>query len=95
MEATTFHNDSIITLLNEQFYFVKLNGETKDEIRFRNRTFSFKPSGASSGVHELAEQLGIVDGQLNYPTISIVNKQNEIVFQHGADNFSLLPGYML
>ena len=84
MEATTFNNDSVITLLNEQFYFVKVNGETKKDIRFRNRTFSFKPSGGSSGIHELAEQLGTIKGQLNYPTISIVNKQNEIIFQYGG-----------
>lgn len=84
MENTTFKNDSLTKVLNDSFYFVKLDAEQKDDIIYRGHKFSYKPSGGNTGVHELAEQLGTVNGNLNYPTVSIVNTQNEIVFQYGG-----------
>lgn len=45
MKYTTFKNDRIINLLNENFYFVDLNAEEKRNIDFNNYTFKFKPTG--------------------------------------------------
>ena len=84
MSNTTFKNDSIISLLNDHFYFVDLDAETKNDIKYKGYAFKYKPSGANTGVHELAEQLGEIEGKLNYPTISIINHKNEIIFQNGG-----------
>ena len=84
MKSTTFHNEQVIQTLNDHFYFVDLNAESTDDITFSGHTFQFKPTGANTGVHELAEQLGTINGELNFPTISILNPQTEIIFQHGG-----------
>jgi len=82
MQNTTFKNDSIIKILNTKFYFIDLNAEEQRNISFQKRTFKYKPTGANTGIHELAERLGTVDGKISYPTICILNSDNEIVFQH-------------
>ncbi|MDN5202805.1 thioredoxin fold domain-containing protein [Fulvivirgaceae bacterium BMA10] len=82
MQSTTFKNDKVIALLNDHFYFISLNAETKQDITYQGYTFKFKPTGGNTGVHEIAEQLGTIEGKLNYPTISILNEKNEIVFQY-------------
>lgn len=82
MENTTLKDKLIADKLNSGFYFVKLDGEHKKDIVYNNQKFKYKPTGSNTGVHELAEALGTINGQLAYPTTSILNSKNEIVFQY-------------
>ena len=84
MENTTFKKSGIQELLNQNFYFVSLDIEEKNAIHFRGHIFKYKPTGATTGVHELAEQLGYINGELAYPTTCILNADFEIVFQKGG-----------
>lgn len=52
MKNTTFQDEAVIELLNENFYFLSLDGEEKRDITFMNYTFSFQPSGNGSGVFQ-------------------------------------------
>ena len=61
-----------------------MDAEGEEDITYRGHTFRFRPTGRNTGVHELAEQLGTIDGQLNYPTLVALNTSNEIVFQYGG-----------
>lgn len=84
MEQTTFANQEIIQQLNKQFYFISFDGESKDEVAFRGKTFVYKPRGRGTGTHELATALGSKDGTLAYPSFVVLNSGYEIVFQHNA-----------
>lgn len=84
MKNTTFQNDEVKELLNDKFYFVSFNGESKEDVKLLGNTFSYKPTGANTGVHELAEQLGTKDGEVSYPTITFLNAQYEILYQHNS-----------
>ncbi len=84
MKNTTFQNNEMINTLNNNFYFIDLDAETKEDINYKNYIFRYKPTGTNTGVHELAEQLGTIKGKMNYPTISIINAKNEILFQYGG-----------
>lgn len=77
MEKSTFKNEEIIRRLNENFYFISLNAETKDSIKFNNHTFKFKPKGKNLGIHELAEALS----NQTYPTVTIINPEYTILSQ--------------
>lgn len=81
MENSTFKNPEVIQLLNDNFYFVSLDAENKAPITFKNHIFKYKPKGKNTGVHELAEALGTVDGSITYPTFSILDKNNTILLQ--------------
>lgn len=82
MKNTSFKNDKIKDLLKEQFWFAELNAEVNQEILFNGNKFKYKPSGINTGVHELAEQLGTIDGKLSYPALCILNADYEIIFQY-------------
>ena len=58
MKKTTFKNRKVIQLLNEKFYFIKLNAEEKQDITFLGKIFTYKPTGINTGMHELAVELG-------------------------------------
>lgn len=84
MHNKTFKNENVIKLLNDKFYFIDFDAEEKRKIVFNNATFDYKPNGSSSGIHELAVQLGTINGQISYPTLCVLNEKNEIIFQYSS-----------
>lgn len=81
MENSTFKNKEVIHLLNEGFYFISFDAESKKPINFNDQIFIHKPTGPNSGIHELATALATIDNQLSYPTIVILDDEKRILFQ--------------
>lgn len=84
MKNTTFMNNDVIDVLNNAFYFIDLNAEEKRSISYRGQIFEYKPTGVSTGLNELAVQLGSPNKKLNYPAIVVLNSLDEIIFHHDA-----------
>lgn len=83
MENTTFKDHEVTRLLNQHFWFIRLDAEQKEDISFGGHVFRYKPGGAGTGVNELAEQLGTIDNKLSFPSVCVLSPENEIVFQAG------------
>ena len=81
MKKTTFKNKKVIQLINEKFYFIKLNAEEKQDITFLGKMFTYKPSGTNTGMHELAAELGTIKKTIIYPSTIILNTVFEIEAQ--------------
>lgn len=82
MQNTTLQNKEVISNLNEQFYFIDFNAEEKRTITLLGNSFRFKPTGTNTGIHELAEQLATLKGEISYPTLCFLNSRYEITFQY-------------
>ncbi len=80
MQKNTFSNPEVIALLNEEFYFISLDGETKESISFMGAKFTYKPYG-SSGTHQIVKELATVEGSISYPTTAFIDKELGILFQ--------------
>lgn len=81
MENSTFKNPAVIKELNENFYFISFDAESKKEITFNNHNFQFKPTGTTTGIHELATALATINNQVVYPTLIVLDTDNTILFQ--------------
>ncbi|MEJ7913603.1 MAG: thioredoxin family protein [Chitinophagaceae bacterium] len=81
MKNSTFKNKDVQDLINKQFYFVALDVEERNNIIFRGYSFKYKPTGTTTGVHELAEQLGTINGELAYPGLCFLSPLSEIIYQ--------------
>lgn len=81
MENTTFKNAIIIKKLNDNFYFVPFDAETKRDIKFNDHVYKFKPTGTNTGIHELATALVTIDKLVVYPSLTILNSDNSILFR--------------
>jgi thioredoxin-related protein len=79
MKNTTLKDKNVIKLLNEKFYFIDFDAEEKRTIIFNNKSYSYKPSGNNTGLHELATQL---DKEITFPSLIFLNDTKEIVFKH-------------
>ena len=53
MEATTFKNVKVARLLNEEYFPVKMNIESRDTIHFGNQLFVNKRTSKINAIHEI------------------------------------------
>jgi thioredoxin-related protein len=83
MDATTFQDSRIIKQLNTNFYAVKLDGEGKENITFKDKTYQYVPQGRR-GYHELAA--AFLNGQLSYPTTVYLDENLNLI--------QPIPGYL-
>lgn len=81
MENTTLQHEAVTTWLDSAYYLVSLDAESKKEISVLGQTFRYQPTGQDTGLHELAQALGTVDGTLDFPTLCFLNTDYEIVHQ--------------
>lgn len=84
MENSTFKNVEISNKLNDSFYFIALDAENKQDIRFNKHTFQYQPTGTNTGIHELATALAADKNQVIYPTLTILGPDYSIVFQQAS-----------
>lgn len=83
MDIQTYSNKTIITKINENFYAVKLDGEEKGNILYKEHTFKYQKQGRR-GYHELAATL--MNGKLSYPTTIFLSEKEELLQR--------IPGYL-
>ena len=82
MDKDTFQNAEVARYMEANFYMVKLDGEGKEEIEFKGKTYKFVPSGRR-GYHEFAAAL--MSGKLSYPTTVFLDAEMKVL--------SPVPGY--
>lgn len=82
MDKDTFQNAEVAEYMSNNFYMVKLDGEGKEAIDFKGKTYKYVPSG-KRGYHEFAAAL--LQGRLSYPTVVFLDEQLNML--------SPVPGY--
>lgn len=82
MDKDTFQNPEVAAYMTENFYMVKLDGEGKEPIEFKGKTYKFVPQGRK-GYHEFAAAL--LQGRLSYPTTIFLDEEMNML--------SPVPGY--
>lgn len=83
MDKETFNHPVIAKYLNENYYPVKLDAESKEDIVFNGNTFKHVAQGAR-GYHELAA--GLLNGKMSYPSVAYLNEKLELL--------GVIPGYL-
>jgi len=82
MDKKTLSKDRIIEPLNNYYYSIALDAESKDAIKFRDSVYAFDPGLGTSGVHNLAVHLGKDAGHLSFPTIVILDENLEVIYRY-------------
>jgi thioredoxin-related protein len=76
MDRTTFTDPTVIKVINQYYYAVKLSAEQKTDIVFNNKTYKYISSG-QGGYNELASDL--LKGQMGYPTIAFLDENFALI----------------
>ena len=83
MDLNTYSNKTIADYINKNFYPIKLDGEGKKDITFKDHVFKFQKEGRR-GYHQLSASL--MNGKLSYPTTIFLSKKEELLDR--------IPGYL-
>lgn len=67
----------------QKFYFVEFNSEDKIPVVFNKKNYVFKPSGLSSGVHQLATFLNASE-ILATPTWVLLDANYQVLFRYAG-----------
>jgi thioredoxin-related protein len=81
MDATTFEDPAIIAYMNQHFYPVKFNAETRDTILYKDKAYAFKPEYKAN---EFAAQM--LNGSMSYPT--------SVYLDETMTEIGPVPGYL-
>lgn len=73
MEQTTYRNSKIVNFINDNYYPVKFDAETKHLINFNKENFHYNRNFGASGVHGLA--MYFTDGQAIFPSMIVLDKE--------------------
>ncbi len=87
MDKATFQHPQVADYVNDNFWAVKFNAETKDDINFKGDTYKFVQSGRR-GSNMLSRKLILGDapsGRMGYPTIAFLDEN--------MDRINAFPGY--
>jgi thioredoxin-related protein len=84
VESTSFKEEEVIDQLNQNFYTIIFDIEDRQDIKLFGREFKYKSTGLNTGVHELAELIGTIDGILNTPTFVMFDQNLQIHYQYGG-----------
>jgi thioredoxin-related protein len=94
MDRDTFSNKIIINFLNEHFYAIKFDGESKKDIEYKGDTYKYQKNGRR-GYHQLAASL--LNGKLSYPANVFLNKEGEVIQNvpgyHKKERFEVILAY--
>ncbi len=73
MDRSTYKHDKLAMYINEHYYAIKFNAESKEPITFNNKIFKYNKQYKTHGL-----ALYLTGGQLSYPTtvfLSSINAQ--------------------
>ena len=89
MDETSWSDPEVAAYLEEHFYAVKFDAESKEPITYDGHTFEYQRTGRR-GVHQLAASL--TDNRLTYPSVVYFNPamERQMVSQGYKDAEKLL-----
>lgn len=76
MDASTFQAPEIIEYINEHYYAIKFDAESKDDIEIKDHVYRYTRYG-KRGYHQLAAE--ITRGQLSFPTIVFLDERMNLI----------------
>jgi len=86
MDKDVFPNKKVSKEMNANYYYVKLDAESKIDFTINDTTYKFVTFPGGRGINQLAKKWGTVDGQIKYPTILILDNNYQVT--------KLLDGYL-
>jgi thioredoxin-related protein len=79
MDVDAYENPAIVKYMNENFYCIKFNAETREEIMFKGEKYG--PDGRNNRLATF-----LMQNRMSYPTIIYLDEQLNLV--------NIVPGYM-
>ncbi len=96
MDRTIFQNEYVVDIINQNFYAVRFDAESKEPITFDNIDYGFDESVGNRGAHEIATDM--LQGYMAYPTVVFLDEDktliNKLIGQQPEELFTTYLSYL-
>jgi thiol:disulfide interchange protein len=77
MDISTFKDPEVVKYLNENYIPVKFDAESKEEVKFRGKTYEYVTiPNSRKGIHSFA--YFSLRGKLSYPAYTVINSEGRL-----------------
>lgn len=83
MDASTFVDPVIVKYMNEHYYAVKFDAESKDSVSVNGQEYINTNPGTKRSTHQLA--VALLNGKLSYPSFVFLDEEVKLI--------TVLPGF--
>lgn len=83
MENKVLKSEKVSKELNENYYLVILNAESKEDVVYKGKRYTYEASGINEGKHQLAMQLAKKDGTVSFPS-TVILLGNDVVYKNNS-----------
>ncbi|MBE8722278.1 thioredoxin family protein [Sphingobacterium pedocola] len=83
MQKNQIRKNKDFAISANSFYYVAFDAESRDNVLFQGKDYTFKPTGKNTGTNELARALN-GPGTLAFPTWVLLDKNYQTLFRHGG-----------
>jgi thioredoxin-related protein len=73
MEKATYENPEVVDFINKNYYAIKFDAETLENITFKSKIFT--NSYNKNKTHNLTYELAAIEGKIAFPTTTILDSQ--------------------
>lgn len=84
LDQTTFIDPHVVKLMNEKYYAVKLDAETKDTINYKGKALINPEPQRKKSIHPLA--MGLLQNRASFPTVVFLDENQQLI--------QGIPGYL-
>src|SRR5690554_5123798 len=83
MENKVLKSDAVTKELNDNFYLVILDAESKEDIVFKGKRYVYEATGIDKGKHQLAMQLAKKDETVSFPS-TVIMIENNVLYKNNS-----------
>jgi thioredoxin-related protein len=83
MENKVLKSEGVSKELNENYYLVFLNAESKEDIVYKGKRYTYEASGIDEGKHQLAMQLAKMKGTISFPSTVLIVR-NSVIYKNNS-----------
>ncbi len=96
MDQSTFKDSAVVDYMNQHFYAVKMNAESKDPIAYKEVLYELKMY-SGKGYNELA--VNLLSGKMSFPSFVVLSKKEVKIgtivgYQKPTELLLALKGYV-
>lgn len=84
MKNTTFTDSLVVDYLNQNFYMVRFDAESKDPVKIGENEFTFVDGGNGRGAHQMA--IALLENKMSFPSSVVLNSD--------LSKTAIIPGYV-
>lgn len=76
MNVETLNNKNVVNLINDNFYAVKIDADSRETLYYKDKAYKFEKKG-KRGYHSLV--LELLKGSLCFPSIAFLDEETQLI----------------